>query len=328
MPRGCWSVLAAVAGLILSGAGEPPGGRTQGKTAEAQEDEKQRLPTIADPRPIAVEVIERPKKPEPCGPNWYGSKDDLCAQWKAADSAAEAATWANWQLWLSGAGIVGLLFSLYYTRKAVLVAEDATKDAITALKIAETNAQAAVDLAKISERSAKLQLRAYLSIASISVEEPDWIEIEIDGQGIQRILSSKATLNFANNGETPAQITYVYNSFSWHVGEIIRGMLTIEKEIKFFVHKGVQTYLPYPIRADIDGLEEVGKLYAMGVVSYVDVFGDPHSETFCFIADQKSNFFNINFPVGLDAFSADEYLKILEAVEDGENTDGDRDEGA
>lgn len=62
-----------------------------------------------------------------CSQRNYGSNSDLCAQWKAADAARDAAEWACWSIWVGVAGTIGLMINLVYTRKAVLAAEAAAK---------------------------------------------------------------------------------------------------------------------------------------------------------------------------------------------------------
>lgn len=59
-----------------------------------------------------VQLIQPTAKQPPCGPGRYDSDDDLCAQWKAADAAADAALWAKLSLLLTVATIGGLLFTI------------------------------------------------------------------------------------------------------------------------------------------------------------------------------------------------------------------------
>jgi hypothetical protein len=68
----------------------------------------------------------------PCAKGQDDRRSDLCAQWKAADSAAEAAFWSKVQAYLSAVGIVGLLYSLYLTRTATEAATAAVDQSRTA----------------------------------------------------------------------------------------------------------------------------------------------------------------------------------------------------
>lgn len=74
-------------------------------------------------KPLRVEVTgpvkpaTPPKKEPPCGSSQYQSNDDLCAQWKAADAASDAARYAFWALIISGLGTSLLIWTLWETRE-------------------------------------------------------------------------------------------------------------------------------------------------------------------------------------------------------------------
>jgi hypothetical protein len=76
---------------------------------------------------IATVTVTPSKNKQPCGPSRYHSNDDLCAQWKAADSASDATYWAMLQLWLSGLGVVGLGITLWFNFRALKSAGEANK---------------------------------------------------------------------------------------------------------------------------------------------------------------------------------------------------------
>ena len=110
---------------------------------------------------------------QPCREPKGQSESDLCAQWRAAYAAEDSALWAKWSFWTGLAGIGGLLASLYYTREAVRIAADATSDAENSLDLARQSVVAAQEQVAISRRTAKLELRPYLSFlnADFSIEE-------------------------------------------------------------------------------------------------------------------------------------------------------------
>lgn len=81
----------------------------------------------------------------PCGEGEYGSNADLCAQWKAADAAADSAWWA----W--AAGVAGIISTL---------------GVLAALGIGWHSNWIARD-------TAKRQLRAYVSVVGCSLEDID-----------------------------------------------------------------------------------------------------------------------------------------------------------
>jgi hypothetical protein len=193
-------VIAALIGLALVGTGDPPKQETKPEQAKAAKPEPQRSPTVAAKPTKAIEVVHPAKQEAPCGPHRYRSNDDLCAQWKAADSASDAAYWAWWQTLLSLAGIVGLLFSLYYTRKAVTVAEEATKDADNALLIATRNADAAFDATKAMQRQNQITEAAQRPWIAITAE---LLKFEILERG-PRDLWFECKITFTNIGQMAA----------------------------------------------------------------------------------------------------------------------------
>ncbi len=144
------SIFAALAGLILIGANEPRDQATQSKQGKTTQPEPKSQQSVAFDSTEATKPIHTPKETEPCGQSRYASNDDLCAQWKAADSAAEAAKWAWWQIILSGLGVIGLGFTLWFNFRALRLAEKAESETKDALDIAGRNADAAARLVKIT----------------------------------------------------------------------------------------------------------------------------------------------------------------------------------
>ena len=144
------SVLAALVGLILIGANEPPNQATQAKQGKARQPEPKSQPWAALDSAKTSKPIKPPKETELCGQAKYTSNDDLCAQWKAADSAAEAAKWAWWQIILSALGVLGLGFTLWFNFRALRLAEKAEAETRDALGTAARNADAAAKLVRIT----------------------------------------------------------------------------------------------------------------------------------------------------------------------------------
>ena len=124
--------------------------------------------------------------------NQDNRSSDLCAQWKAADSAFAAAWWAKWQTLLSLVGVIGLLYNLYLTRTATNIALAATKDADKALEIAARNADTAAEHVAHAKDAAQRQLRAYLFVDNVLLTD----------HGIKS--SSDVLLKLKNTGGTPA----------------------------------------------------------------------------------------------------------------------------
>lgn len=85
------------------------------------------IPSLVKPadssKPLRIEVTNPIKLTTPppvasaCGSGEYKSNDDLCAQWKAADAANDAARYAFWALIISGIGTGLLVWTLWETRE-------------------------------------------------------------------------------------------------------------------------------------------------------------------------------------------------------------------
>lgn len=145
--------LAAVWSLTLA-AGPQPGAKNQPEKQQSQTQPKSR------PTPFAVTTIEPVKVVQPnvntppCGPDQYQAKDDLCAQWKAADAASWAATWAMIGTLVAALGTAGLYWQIKLTREAVRDTGEAT-DAM----------RKANEIAELTQR---VQFRPYVAVTEIS----------------------------------------------------------------------------------------------------------------------------------------------------------------
>src|SRR4051794_8180848 len=90
-----WRVVAAVVGcLALSSAGEAAGPSFQGNRGYPEQTNSHREQndsalTVLLPAVEAVEQIESKEYNHPCAEGEDNRSSDLCAQWKAADSASD-----------------------------------------------------------------------------------------------------------------------------------------------------------------------------------------------------------------------------------------------
>lgn len=111
-------ILAAVGWLILAGANHaasyPPKDDQKAAASRRNAGTKQAAGTIASAVSITNQPIARDKG---CDPGNDKRDSDLCAQWKAADSASDAATYAFWTVVLSAVGTGLLVWTLWETRK-------------------------------------------------------------------------------------------------------------------------------------------------------------------------------------------------------------------
>lgn len=137
-PRGYWGVVIALVGWVAL-TGERPNPRAEREQAESQQSIARSPSGIAATNNELAEGAQRLPKREPCGSGNYKRNDDLCAQWKAADAAADAAWWAQWGTWFSGISSLLVLGALGLAYRANWIAKD----------------------------SAERQLRAYISVKSV-----------------------------------------------------------------------------------------------------------------------------------------------------------------
>ncbi|MFC0304423.1 hypothetical protein [Rhizorhabdus histidinilytica] len=168
--------------------------------------QEQRYPeyrySASDPQqPATIKAI---KYGEPCHEPYGHDESDLCAQWRAAKATENSAFWAKWSFWVSIGGLVGLLATLHYTRKAVLAAEEATRGAEDALAIASRNAVAAEKSAEHAQYEAYLRLRAYMHAGTIEF-----------GFNADTNAPKVVEIPFVNFGQTPAMRTGVMVSMRW-----------------------------------------------------------------------------------------------------------------
>ena len=99
----------------------------------------------------------------PCESPQGHDESDLCAQWRAANGAKQAARWNLWQLVLGIFGLVGLGVTLSFNKRAIDLALAGTEDTERALKIAEDNARANAETVAETRRIGEAQTRCYLT---------------------------------------------------------------------------------------------------------------------------------------------------------------------
>ena len=169
MPRLLRLVILAFAGCLIAAASSPQGsGEAQQRAVQKHIEHS--LAMIGNAQTNAVSQARPGDSQRPCPPGQRDRTSDLCAQWEAASAARDSANWAFWTLILTIVGTLGLLATLFYTRSAVRIASEATKDADDALVIAMRNADAASGMMRISEQTQVAQLRAWILMDSIALD--------------------------------------------------------------------------------------------------------------------------------------------------------------
>jgi hypothetical protein len=111
MPRGYRiAIFAAVGWLSLTA--EQPNPSAQSKQAQTDRRVGDALTNIAATYDNQAKRAQSPKESRPCEPGEDQRDSDLCAQWKAADAAENAAWWAAATGWISALGLVGVAAAL------------------------------------------------------------------------------------------------------------------------------------------------------------------------------------------------------------------------
>ena len=251
MPRGYRGIVVAV-GLVS--AAHHPDISAQAQKADPQERSARALEGIAPRYDEQTKRSESSPDARPCEPGDDQRDSDLCAQWKAADAAADAAWWAAWGTWISGISGLLVLGALFLAFQSNRIARD----------------------------TAKRQLRAYVGIERVdagvlSLGKTFEVKIKYGNQG-QTPAISVAVVGFINAVDLPvdeasldaiqAQDAEYLLPSNKIVGPGVKITKTITSEVE------VCPYL-------VEQLEtEASVLLCMGTISYEDVFGSRHSTNF------------------------------------------------
>lgn len=242
-------IFALVGWLILSGQAPNPSAKaeqpnTQQRIADA-------LTNIAAIYNEQSERAQRSPDSNPCEPGNDQRDSDLCAQWKAADAATDAAWWAQWAVWIGGASTILVLIALGLAFQSNWIARD----------------------------TAKRQLRAYLTLGDITFQGPDHLKAPLGFQ-----------LNWQNTGQTPATQVFSRTIFvvfenSTPVDVDYRALDSADPIGPFVVGPGQSIAGHRLLMSHSDALRVVHgncTAVAWGRMSYQDIFADMLCETeFC-----------------------------------------------
>lgn len=128
MPRGYWRIVIAALGVALLGAANHPDAKAQPEQAHAQQAIADSLSSIAAIYNEQAKWSERPnQETEPCDPGDDRRYSDLCAQWKAADAAADSAWWAAVSGYATAVSTLLVLVALYIAFRSNWIARDTAK---------------------------------------------------------------------------------------------------------------------------------------------------------------------------------------------------------
>lgn len=276
MPRGYRYIVTAVVGWLILTAAQPvssapkDGGRSQASYSES--DAKQAADTIAG----AIDNTVRPaEKDKGCDKIAEKRDSDLCAQWKAADAASDAARYAKWSVWVGLGGIAGLFVTLWFNFQAWKQARASKADTDKALDAANKSAIAATRLADTAEKTSRAQLRAYLDFDGVTIDAPYEYSLD-EGPRTKNVVLSFRVKNF---GQTPANhLTFTTNNYL-QVGDE-RHSFTPEDVIDYdsVAPHDTSTHnahwkMPMEYWSAIESKKL--KLIVSLIVTYTDAFGEP-----------------------------------------------------
>lgn len=210
--------------------------------------------TNAQANPSAAE--NSPEYTAPCGPSQDRRNSDLCAQWKAADAARDAANAAResaeynwWQLWVGVIGASGLLGALGLALHANWIARD----------------------------TAKRQLRAYINTGEITASSASKDNTEW-----------KIQIEWVNGGATPAKTVIgclrskivegdLPDDFDFPTGQLESGTMVLGPRAKFASHVPRNLTFSEMQTAAAGG----SRIFVWGWIEYSDIFSRKRHRTEC-----------------------------------------------
>jgi hypothetical protein len=208
--------------------------------------------------------IGAPQNKTPCQSPQGHDESDLCAQWRAASGAKEAARWALWQLVFSVFGLIGLGFTLWFNKRAIDLGMEGTK--------------AAGDSVLETRRIGEAQVRCYLSGTTA--------QVGFTGEG-----GLMVDCSITNTGQSPAKSVGCRCVFTCNAGEYFH-MVTKEDPVhpnfEVDIAAGGEEEISGCLACDLADLhphEGTKILFTLQVqITAKDVFDLPVAETERFVA--------------------------------------------
>lgn len=262
-------ILATMGWLILAAEHPNPPATLERSQADGRVGDA--LTNIAKTYDEQTKRAESSPESRKCDPGDDQRDSDLCAQWKAADAASEAAWWTKLSGLLSLFGLVGVAGALFLTIRSNRIAQD----------------------------SSKRQLRAYLGVESIR------FEIKSDGRTYEpsnlsvpgTIYKDFVSVCIKNYGGTPASgvscsvyvedvpfLGALASNYDYESGVRLRPGANIIT--RHFLQSGQSETIKSGIgdvRAIWAAERKERSIFVYGRIYYVDSFGEPHSTKFCHV---------------------------------------------
>ena len=240
MLRG-YRLLVIALGLAL--AAHHPNAEAQPKQPDTQERSTRALEGIASRYDEQTRRSESSHETEQCQQGDDKRNSDLCAQWKAADAAADSAWWAAVGGFAGAISTLLVLIALWFAFRSNWIARD----------------------------TAKRQLRAYCGVLSF------------EGQGIGLNDEPHFVLTIVNTGQTPAKRLKIDTTCWLAPMDQIAYSIDVAQYAEVTVGSGKtinsRTTLGYKLtQQHIDNLTAGTVVIYVGVYGeYVDIFDEPQS---------------------------------------------------
>ena len=247
MSKRYWGIVFAV-GLTL--ASHHPNAEAKGEQSDRSERIAETLDDIASTYREQAKRSESAPESQPCKPGDDKRDSDLCAQWKAADAAANAAWWASAATWVSGVSGFFVVIALFL----------------------------AFQSNRIARETARAQLRPYVHADGVG-----W-ELRVDGG--ETFLDLK--VQFRNAGQTPAKDVrmgaFAYFTKPDDPPPNVKMMLDVSTE-KQPLGPASCVSVPVagsPIESDANEVwAGKKKLFIVGIATYQDPFSRVERRTTC-----------------------------------------------
>ncbi len=265
-------------GLAIADYSDPvPGRIPYGDAAAAKRDyEARRTSSTPDDALAWIAGVKRDRQEEVSKQPSTGASEaekyhdalDLESQWAAASAAERMVRLTIWQIVFGGIGIAAVVWSLFYTHRAVTVGMRAAVAAEASIASAKENA--------------RRELRAYLFVRPKSVEN--------FGSGKSPVIH----MDYDNAGQTPAYRVRMTGNLML-MEHPIEGDFNLvpptgepHSIVNIYPGADMKTLARFHLNINKAEVEAVttkdGKirLYAIGVIYYDDIFETPCTTKFCF----------------------------------------------
>ncbi|WP_230292442.1 hypothetical protein [Croceicoccus sp. Ery5] len=239
----------AVAGLILSGASAPPESDQNAENSQTENEISEALGRIER----AISNIEIPTDENPaCDPGEDNRNSDLCAQWKAADSAREAASYAWAGLLVGIVGTAMLIWTFLEQR-----------------------------------RTSRAQLRAYIAVDAVTLylnpetgEAVADLQINNTGQTPAFHTVWAGNIRIADDGQIERDLAVTSREQAQGIGRPTETAVSNGRPANATIYSN-EPLTQEQIDAGVRGEKA---LYVFGYVWYEDAFGKKRVTEFCFRA--------------------------------------------